>query len=215
MLADYYNTNISPVEEATNIDAGITNFFSKCAVAPEGRGSNQCAWTTPSNSDRTAQTLLAKFADWVGADPSAANRGRATTLGQAQTLDFNQSFVVRSLIFLALRTPRNFPRAAQILQSWYEDKTLIPATTVKAIGDVKLPGETKFRPRQNAGTFDPTQSTAQVNAAPNALYGITCVDSRYHPDGLSAATYQSIYNEYNAVTKYGSDLIIATVYGCM
>jgi hypothetical protein len=158
--------------------------------------------------------LLAKFAGWVGNNPDDPDRGRDTSLPAAQQLNTDQSFVVRSFMFNMIRNKRNFPRAARVLQMWYEQKAQIPMTTPTDVNAIPL-GQGYRTRRQNAGTFDPNQSTAQANAAPNAITGITCVDSRFHPAGLSGTTYQNIYNLYSQRSRYGADSIIAMVYRCM
>jgi hypothetical protein len=118
-------------------------------------------------------------------------------------------------MFNVLRSPSNFPLAARILQFWYEQKAQIPAQTPTGVNNVTLPAGYRIKSRQNAGTFDPNQATAPQNAAPNAINGITCVDSRFHPSPLNASVYQDIYSRYNRKTKYGTDSIISGTYGCM
>lgn len=182
--ADYYNSNKSPSEEASDIDRAIENYFIKCAAREVGAELGQCGWDTPTGQQRTGATLLAKFAAWVGNDPSAPNRGRDSSLPTAQQLDVDQSYTVRSTVFATLKRSEQFSRMADVLEYWYEDKTRIPdgQQNLEEYNPAGLPLPSSMQKRQNAGSFNPLDAS---DSDP-ALTGITCVDSRFHPAGLGA-----------------------------
>jgi hypothetical protein len=215
--SEYYRNSGPPSEEANDVDKGVINFFAKCANVSEGQSANQCAWTTPVGQQRTPESLLTKFSDWVGAEPLGENRGRAT-LPPDQSLSADESYIVRSLLFETLRDPSDFVTTARILQYWYDSNARIPEEPI-SVEDAAatLPtAATRVKPRQApVDAFDPTQATAAPNKAPNAIFGISCLDGQYRPADLSNETYAQVYNAYSAKTKFGTEKSVVNVYACM
>lgn len=201
---------LSPVEEATDIDRGVRNFFGLCALATE----SQCGWTTPQGSARTNATLLQKWDDWVGVNPLELNRGRPDSSPLTDTTSSN----VRSLVYQSLKDPEVWPKLSNILQSWYDDASQIVQLSADDIPGYQIgTAGTSVKRQAATGNYDPNAANANDNAAPNALSGISCLDSAYRPPRsppLSGAQYQAWYGSYSDKTIYASDLSIVNFYNC-
>lgn len=161
----------SPVEEATDIDAGVANFFGLCAAADVvavniDDAKSGCGWTTPVNAERTNATLQGKFDDWVGAQPTAANRGRVVG-ANGSTLSAVQSYQIRDLVWQCLKDPAYFIKLSQILQYWYDNPGMIKSLSSGKINDYDIPqpsASTTTNSASATATATDSESTSSVDS---------------------------------------------------
>lgn len=166
----------SPVEEATDIDAGIQNFFGLCALADvvpvtDNSADQGCGWTTPLNADgtpgdRTNATLIKKFDDWVGVDYTKADRGRTTITSNGKTLDVGKSWIIRNLVWALMKRPRDFIKLSQILQYWYDNPGEITFGAVNSdnLYAYKIPVATTTSSATESATETATESATDSAA---------------------------------------------------
>lgn len=196
------------------MNRAIANFFGLCNLS----GSN-CAWNTEPDTATNA-TLLQKYADWVGSNPTAVNRGRTTATSNIGTRD-DLSYFARNVLVDSLGAPWLFPKVARILQYWYDNPGAITNLNSGDVTGYVIPDSAGVKRQaipDNNGNYNPA-STRDVYGA-FAIVGITCVDSQYKPGfnsevpTLSGQVYQNWFARYAETTTYGPEISIRGIYAC-
>lgn len=156
---------------------------------------------------------MQKFDDWVGADPTADDRGRkdsplTDTTSPEKTN--SRSYIVRSLIRDALRHPSNFPKLATILQYWYENPDKIKGGIKIKKYEVPQPANGKRDTTDSDflftdSNYDPSTAEAAEEATHNELEGITCSENTFRNANPQVKDYRNILDEYLKTSKYAGD----------
>lgn len=175
-------------------------------MCADAQSESDCAWNVGGNG--TYDTLLKKFNDWVGATP--ADRGVNSKL------NVEESFNVRDVIYQAIKYGFTFQKGANVLQTWYLDRTKIKS--VGAFTDYPDPGLPSKQKRQyvtdGSGDFTPSKSNASNEYV---LTAITGSDNQYRPLPLNGQVYTSWLNQYENTSQYASqyagDLSISNLWG--
>lgn len=208
---DYYFR--SPEEDADDIDKAFDNFFDLCA---EDEATN-CAWETPEGSDRTGEVLLQKFADWVGLDPDAADRGRSSD----SPLNYEDSYRVRSAMKTALKAADELVKLSQVLQYFYDCYGALQRYREESMDTYTIPAEYTqdgtcpsviTQKREN---FDPSEAKPEEDEQDNALYGVTCSDNRFRIANPDEDDYRDLLQKYLGRSKYAGDAATSIIFTCL